>query len=146
MSPLQAERCSNLRLSGSVFQLQSAPKAHDRKVALIQKQVREWNQGDKSRKMCTARAGYLTMSFRFPSYKANLTLINTNKLVDILEAMMTIQASAIRVGNEEVKKKKGHRSHCARRWGVDFEGGWQQRSQNEEFIDREERQTDTRTN
>ena len=68
-----------------VFQLQSAPKAHDRKVALIQKQVREWNQGDKSRKMCTARAGYLTMSFRFPSYKANSTLINTDKLVDILE-------------------------------------------------------------
>lgn len=73
-----------------VFQLQSAPKAHDRKVALIQKQVREWNQGDKSRKMCTARAGYLTMSFRFPSYKANSTLINTDKLVDILEVSRNI--------------------------------------------------------
>ena len=60
--------------------------------------------------------------------------------------MMTIQASATWIGNEEVEQKKGQRSHCAGRWSVDFERGWQQRSQNEESIDREERQTDTRTN
>lgn len=59
--------------------------------------------------------------------------------------MMIIQASAIWVGNEEVEQKKGQRSHCAGRRGVDFEGGRQQRSRNEESIDREERQTDTHT-
>ncbi|CAI4224200.1 unnamed protein product [Auanema sp. JU1783] len=68
-----------------VFKLQSAPNAHDRKVALIQKQVRSWNEGNKKTKMCTARAGWMTMSFRFPTYKKDMTLISTDKLVDILE-------------------------------------------------------------
>lgn len=78
-----------------IFYLQSAPKAHDRKVATIQKQVRDWNASDKKSKMCTARAGWQTMSFRFPTYKKNMTLVSTDKLVDILE--IDTEALTVRV-------------------------------------------------
>ena len=40
-----------------IFKLQSAPRAHDRKVASIQKVVKEWHHGDRKKKMCTARPG-----------------------------------------------------------------------------------------
>ncbi|CAJ0587020.1 unnamed protein product, partial [Mesorhabditis spiculigera] len=73
-----------------IFKIQSAPKAHDRKVALIQKQVRQWAAGDRKVKMCTARPGWLTMSFRFPAYKQNMTQIRTDRLIDILEPMVTM--------------------------------------------------------
>lgn len=68
-----------------IFTLQSAPKYHDRKVASIQKAVKEWHDGDRKKKMCTARPGWLTMSFRFPKYKKDMIQIKTNQLVDILE-------------------------------------------------------------
>jgi delta24-sterol reductase len=68
-----------------IFKLQSAPKAHDRKVAKIQKSVKEWAAGDRKKKMCTARPGWLTMSFRFPKYKKDMVQIKTNDLIDILE-------------------------------------------------------------
>ncbi|KAI6179109.1 FAD-binding PCMH-type domain-containing protein [Aphelenchoides besseyi] len=68
-----------------VFKLNSAPKAHDRKVAIIQKQIRDWNDNGRQQKLCTARAGFLTMSFRFPKYKKNMLGIKTDQLVDILE-------------------------------------------------------------
>jgi delta24-sterol reductase len=38
-----------------IFKLQSAPKAHDRKVAKIQKSVKEWAAGDRKKKMCTGQ-------------------------------------------------------------------------------------------
>ncbi|CAJ0955925.1 unnamed protein product, partial [Mesorhabditis belari] len=72
-----------------IFNIQSAPKAHDRKVGLIQKQVRDWATGDRKAKMCTARPGWLTMSFRFPAYKAKMTQIRTDRLIDILEVDTT---------------------------------------------------------
>ncbi|CAD6185161.1 unnamed protein product [Caenorhabditis auriculariae] len=68
-----------------IYKLQSAPRAHGRKVARIKRQVREWNESGKKTKMCTARSGWSTMSFRFPLYKKNMTQINTDQLVDILE-------------------------------------------------------------
>lgn len=48
-------------------------------------QVREWATGDKKKKMCNARSGWSTMSFRYPLYKNTSTLISTNTLIDILE-------------------------------------------------------------
>lgn len=48
-------------------------------------QVREWARGDKKKKMCNARSGWSTMSFRYPLYKNTSTLISTNSLIDILE-------------------------------------------------------------
>ncbi|CAD5210566.1 unnamed protein product [Bursaphelenchus okinawaensis] len=68
-----------------IFKLNSAPKAHDRKVAVIQRQIREWNEGGRKKKLCTARSGFLTMSFRFPKYKKGMLGIKTDQLVDILE-------------------------------------------------------------
>lgn len=89
-----------------VLYLNSAPRAHDHKVRKIQKQVAQkgsssyllatknvliyqikvqlWNKGDKSKKMCTARPGYQTMSFRKPLYKATMHQVECN-LIDILE-------------------------------------------------------------
>ncbi|CAB3400499.1 unnamed protein product [Caenorhabditis bovis] len=68
-----------------VIRVNSAPKAHDRKVALIQKQIREWNESGQKTKMCTARSGWMTMSFRIPLYKKSLKQIRTDTLIDILE-------------------------------------------------------------
>ncbi|KAF8364007.1 hypothetical protein PRIPAC_90930, partial [Pristionchus pacificus] len=68
-----------------VHYVNSAPRAHDRKVAKIQGEVREWARGDKKKKMCNARSGWSTMSFRYPLYKNTSTLISTNSLIDILE-------------------------------------------------------------
>ncbi|CAI5455564.1 unnamed protein product [Caenorhabditis angaria] len=68
-----------------VFNINSAPKAHDRKVQRVQAQVRRWNESGQKTKMCTARSGWLTMSFRFPLYKQSMTQIRTDTLIDILE-------------------------------------------------------------
>lgn len=46
--------------------------------------MQEWNKSDKSKKMCTARPGYQTMSFRKPLYKSKMHQIECN-LIDILE-------------------------------------------------------------
>jgi delta24-sterol reductase len=78
-----------------IFKLQSAPKAHDRKVAQIQKAVKEWSTSDRKKKMCTARPGWLQMSFRFPKYKKDMVQIKTNQLVDILE--IDTKARTVRV-------------------------------------------------
>lgn len=43
-----------------------------------------WNRTSKAQKMCTARPGYQTMSFRRPLYKASSYQVECN-LIDILE-------------------------------------------------------------
>ncbi|XP_055605837.1 delta(24)-sterol reductase-like [Uranotaenia lowii] len=67
-----------------IFKLHSAPKSHDAKVAAIQRQVRKWKDSGSTSKMCTARPGWQTMSFRKPMYKKSSYQINCN-LVDVLE-------------------------------------------------------------
>ncbi|VVD04842.1 unnamed protein product [Leptidea sinapis] len=67
-----------------VFKLNSAPRAHDRKVKEVQTQVKLWLSGDRSTKLCTARPAWQTMSFRRGLYKNTFTNIHIN-LVDILE-------------------------------------------------------------
>ncbi|KAL3280089.1 hypothetical protein HHI36_017594 [Cryptolaemus montrouzieri] len=68
-----------------VFKLNSAPSQHDKRVKYVQKQVQNWNKlkGIKP-KMCTARPGWQTMSFREGIYKDNFQKIQVN-LLDILE-------------------------------------------------------------
>lgn len=46
--------------------------------------MQEWNKSGQKTKMCTARPGWQTMSFRKPMYKSQMTQIECN-LIDILE-------------------------------------------------------------
>jgi len=69
-----------------VFKLSSAPKQHLKKVANVQRQVRQWrdNPGEK-KTMCTARPGWQTMNTSMTiKYKERMHQININ-LVDILD-------------------------------------------------------------
>ncbi|OQV23532.1 Delta(24)-sterol reductase [Hypsibius exemplaris] len=70
--------------NGFIFYSKSAPKQHDARVEEIQQQVRNWHTGGRLRRMCTARPGWLTISFRTPLYKQSLNAIRIN-LMDILE-------------------------------------------------------------
>jgi delta24-sterol reductase len=67
-----------------VFKLHTAPWKHDEKVRDVQRQVRQWNTDGRQHKMCTARPGWLTMSFRLPKYKETSRRIKVD-LVDVLE-------------------------------------------------------------
>ncbi|CAH1153510.1 unnamed protein product [Phaedon cochleariae] len=66
-----------------VLKLSSAPQQHNNKVKHVQKQVLNWDENGRKTKMCTARPGWQTMSFRTPVYKNYMTKIEVN-LVDIL--------------------------------------------------------------
>ncbi|KAK7790540.1 hypothetical protein R5R35_000940 [Gryllus longicercus] len=66
-----------------VFQLNSAPRQHDKKVRNVQRQVKQWQDSGRRTKMCTARPGWQTMSFRQPKYKKTMFNVNVN-LVDII--------------------------------------------------------------
>ncbi|XP_028128869.1 delta(24)-sterol reductase-like [Diabrotica virgifera virgifera] len=67
-----------------VFKLSSAPGQHQKKVEYVQNQILQWNKDGRKTRMCTARPGWQTMSFRRPLYKKQLTNIEVN-LVDVLE-------------------------------------------------------------
>ncbi|XP_057662659.1 delta(24)-sterol reductase-like [Diorhabda carinulata] len=66
-----------------VFKLSSAPNQHKNKVEYVQRQILKWNIDGRRSKMCTARPGWQTISFRQPAYKKTSTKIEVN-LVDIL--------------------------------------------------------------
>uniref|UniRef100_A0A915CF29 Delta(24)-sterol reductase n=3 Tax=Parascaris univalens TaxID=6257 RepID=A0A915CF29_PARUN len=68
-----------------ILAIRSAPKAHRRKVTLIQKQIREWNNSERKKKLCNARPAWRMMGYRFAGYKREMTAIRTDTLVDILE-------------------------------------------------------------
>lgn len=57
----------------------------DCQTIIRQLQIRDWIAGGRKQKLCTARAGFLTMSFRSPKYKRRMLGIKTDQLVDILE-------------------------------------------------------------
>ncbi|XP_072032621.1 delta(24)-sterol reductase-like [Amphiura filiformis] len=67
-----------------IFRLNSAPKLHDRRVADIQKQVKQWKEDGCKQPMCTSRPGWQTISPRRGLYKKTMRNIHVN-LVDILE-------------------------------------------------------------
>lgn len=67
-----------------VFKMNSAPKQHDKKVKDVQDQVKKWDSDGCRRQMCTARPGWMTISFRQGLYKKSSRKIKVN-LVDILE-------------------------------------------------------------
>ncbi|XP_022317755.2 delta(24)-sterol reductase-like isoform X1 [Crassostrea virginica] len=67
-----------------VFRINSAPKQHNNKVRYVQQQVKQWNADGRKTKMCTARPGWATVSFRRGLYKNQLRNIEVN-MIDILE-------------------------------------------------------------
>ncbi|KAG5885059.1 hypothetical protein JTB14_018289 [Gonioctena quinquepunctata] len=67
-----------------VLKLSSAPRQHNNKVKHVQNQIKEWNKHGRKTKMCTARPGWQTISFRTPVYKGYMTKIEVN-LVDVLQ-------------------------------------------------------------
>ncbi|XP_013414441.1 delta(24)-sterol reductase [Lingula anatina] len=71
-----------------VFKLNSAPKLHDKKVQDVQRQVKQWASDGCQTQMCTARPGWMTVSFRQGLYKRTMRNINVN-LIDILEVDTT---------------------------------------------------------
>lgn len=70
--------------SSIIFWMSSAPKNHAKKVADIQRQVRDWKDSGDPRPMCTARPGWQTISPQNMAYKERMRGIRVN-LVDILE-------------------------------------------------------------
>ncbi|XP_071799602.1 delta(24)-sterol reductase-like [Asterias amurensis] len=66
-----------------VFQLNTAPLKHDKRVKEIQKQVLEWRSNGSKKPMCTSRPGYQTVSLRVGKYKKTHHNVHIN-LVDIL--------------------------------------------------------------
>ncbi|KAL5021082.1 hypothetical protein ScPMuIL_000237 [Solemya velum] len=77
-----------------VFKLNSAPKQHDKKVQHVQKQVRQWADSGQENPMCTARPGWMNVSFRRGLYKKKMWNIEVN-LIDILE--VNTEKSYVRV-------------------------------------------------
>uniref|UniRef100_A0A8R1DMM1 Delta(24)-sterol reductase n=1 Tax=Caenorhabditis japonica TaxID=281687 RepID=A0A8R1DMM1_CAEJA len=67
-----------------IHAVNSAPNAHKRKVRQIQDELKVWNDKGRKTKLVNARPGWRTMSFRFPIYKENCTLISTDNLFDVL--------------------------------------------------------------
>jgi len=67
-----------------VFALSSAPAKHQEKVAVVQKQVREYGVHGNGRTMCTGRPGWQTISPQNMAYKSKMYPIQVN-LVDVLE-------------------------------------------------------------
>ncbi|KAJ1959739.1 hypothetical protein IWQ62_004494, partial [Dispira parvispora] len=61
----------------------AAPKLHDQRVREVQRQVRRWNEQGRSKPMCTARPGWLTMSTRSATFKDDCSRISIN-LHDII--------------------------------------------------------------
>ncbi|KNC87268.1 hypothetical protein SARC_00596 [Sphaeroforma arctica JP610] len=70
--------------SSIVFKMKSAPAHHAARVAHVQKQVKDWNADGRRRPMCTARAGWKTISLRIGTYKETMSNINVD-LYDVLE-------------------------------------------------------------
>ena len=68
-----------------VVWLATAQRAHDRKVAAVQRQVREWNSGGRKGKLCTGRTAHESMSWRPARYKRFLRGVRLGHLRDILE-------------------------------------------------------------
>jgi len=62
----------------------STPKLHDQRVGEIQRQVKEWHEAGRQKKLCTARPVWATMSLRQATFKKECNRITIN-LPDILE-------------------------------------------------------------
>ncbi|XP_076057489.1 delta(24)-sterol reductase-like [Oratosquilla oratoria] len=67
-----------------IFQLNSAPGSHSQKVREVQRQVREWIANGRQERMCTARPGWQTISFREGAYKKTLHKVSIN-MIDIIK-------------------------------------------------------------
>ena len=70
-----------------IFKIKTAPQRHEFKVREVQSQVRQWmikaENDQKASKMCTARPGWQTMSFRRALYKNSMFNVKID-MCDIL--------------------------------------------------------------
>ncbi|KAK6734370.1 hypothetical protein RB195_017883 [Necator americanus] len=66
-----------------VYSLGTAPRAHNRKVMAIQRQVHNWSENCRRTKMCPVSSGWFKV-FR-PTSQNGITYIQTGVLMDILE-------------------------------------------------------------
>ena len=67
-----------------IQKLYSAPALHKERVKDIQSQVLAWKKGGSTKRLCTARGGWQSISPGYRSYKQFSAKINVN-LYDILE-------------------------------------------------------------
>ncbi|XP_065566869.1 delta(24)-sterol reductase-like [Artemia franciscana] len=77
-----------------IFNLNSAPKHHDKKVKDVQRQVRKWKEEGRKTPMCTARPGWQTVSFRKGKYKKTMFNVKVN-LMDVLD--IDVEKKIVRV-------------------------------------------------
>lgn len=77
----------------------SSPGQHDDRVRKIQSQVRSWAEGDKSKKMCTARPNWLSLSTTFFNKKEchqipvplyDILSLNEDKMTVRVEPMVSV--------------------------------------------------------
>ncbi|EDV22522.1 uncharacterized protein TRIADDRAFT_50623 [Trichoplax adhaerens] len=66
-----------------IFAMRSAPKQHQSRVENVQNQIKQWQNSQPRKKMCTARPGWMNVSLRPGQYKKRSHQIAVN-LVDIL--------------------------------------------------------------
>jgi len=67
-----------------VFQLRSAPVKHEQRVQKVIRQIEDWKNNGGTKKLCTARSGWKTMSELVPKYKLYHRKIDVG-MADILE-------------------------------------------------------------
>ena len=78
-----AHKIYNIVRNSLIFKFNIASLRHDKAVRDVQRQVKEWNETSMDKKMCTARPGWQTMSFRRGLYKNTMFNVSVN-LRDIL--------------------------------------------------------------
>lgn len=80
-----------------IFKLHSAPKMHDKKVKHVQDQVKAWREDGMKSKMCTARPGWMNVSFRKGLYKQTMKNIEVNliDIIDIDEKKQTVRVEPL---------------------------------------------------
>merc|ERR1719335_446290 len=65
--------------------LSSAPNLHAERVAMVQKQFKQWADEGGKRRIVTARPGWQRVSIKNSTYKKDCFLLHVDRLADILE-------------------------------------------------------------
>ena len=68
-----------------VWLTKSDPRAHDTRVASVQRAVERWAKSDRSKRMCSARPGWQTLSPRHAQFKKDMHTVDLSKLNCIVE-------------------------------------------------------------
>lgn len=65
--------------------LESAPSLHARRVELIQRQFQQWREEGGTRRIVTARPGWMRVSNKHSTYKKDCFQVRVDRMADILE-------------------------------------------------------------